>query len=555
MQITHKAGDNNYFVDLNNSELMIDPGKLSAHNENDIKLIDTNNSQIMRFGVERDFFMKTILEGFINTCQVATESKKIVMDFSSPNIAKPFHVGHLRSTIIGNFIANVNKHFNNSVTKINYLGDWGTQFGLLQYGLKAKNIDVQELRNDPIKKLYETYVLANKLAATDENVQIEARKYFADIEQGRVDLGSWKRIREVTVQELQKVYQRLGISFDEYHWESDYNGKAIKDLMTSLEEKNILKTDESGKKVARVKDRNVTVLKSDNSTLYLSRDIAALIDRYKRYNFDEMLYIVDNAQTDHFAAVFDIVNQVNSKCASGCKHVKFGRIKGMSTRSGNAVFLNDILNEAKLKMAEQQQQSKSKNLCSFIVYIMMLNLLDLILLFSMNFSLSTDTRSAAMDEVTCDTLGTTAVIINDLKQKRQRDYVFEWDRALQSEGDSGIKLQYLHCRLWSLEKNCGVAITDQCSPEYLQEPIVSDVIAELAKFDDMLLRAKNEYEACIIVNYLFRLSRQVNRMFNELNVKNVEPDLAAQRLLVFYSARQVVKRGLEILGVQPLFEM
>lgn len=167
----------------------------------------------------------------------------------------------------------------------------------------------------------------------------------------------------------------------------------------------------------------------------------------------------------------------------------------------------------------------------------------------------TDTRSTAMDEATCDILGTTAVIINDLKQKRQRDYVFEWDKALQSEGDSGIRLQYLHCRLWSLEKNCGVRIPNECTPGCLPEPIVSNVIAELAKFDDILNRAKNEHEACVIVNYLFRLARHVNRMFNELNVKNVDANLASQRLLVFHCARLVVKNGLEILGVKPLYEM
>lgn len=160
-----------------------------------------------------------------------------------------------------------------------------------------------------------------------------------------------------------------------------------------------------------------------------------------------------------------------------------------------------------------------------------------------------------MTEETCDILGTTAVIINDLKQRRQKDYKFEWDRALQSEGDSGIKLQYLHCRLWSLEQNCGVPLPDVCDPKYVPEEIVGDVVAELARFEDVLQRSLEEYEACILVNYLFRLARHVNRMFNELKVKNVSQDIAAQRLLLFHSARLVVKTSLEILGVKPLFEM
>lgn len=197
------------------------------------------------------------------------------------------------------------------------------------------------------------------MASNDENVQQEARKYFANIEQGKTSLENWRKIREITVQELERVYNRLGIHFDTYNWESDYNGNAIKEVIRLLEENNIISETEEGKKVAQFRGKDITVLKSDHSTLYLSRDIAALLDRYDKYEFEEMLYVVDNAQSDHFAAVFDIVKQINSKCANACEHVKFGRIKGMSTRMGNVVFLNDILDEAKHKMQEQQKASKS----------------------------------------------------------------------------------------------------------------------------------------------------------------------------------------------------
>lgn len=490
---------------------------------------DTGQNQIsindLSFQVEKKTFTQRILESFKSPQpRQKVKPKKIVIDFSSPNIAKPFHAGHLRSTIIGNFIANINTYFDNHVTRLNYLGDWGTQFGLLQYGLRAKNIDVNDLKNDPIRSLYDIYVYANKLASNDENVQNEARRFFSDIEQGRMSLENWKNIRQVTVQELEKVYQRLGIHFDAYHWESDYNGGAIKDLMTSLQNKNIIQKDESGKIVAKVNNREVAVLKSDNSTLYLSRDIAALLDRYKQFDFDKMLYVVDNAQTDHFAALFEIVKQIDQKCTDGCEHIKFGRLKGMSTRTGNVVFLNDIFDEAKKKMHEKQALSKN-------------------------------TRSGAMNEETCDILGTSAVLLNDLKQKRQKDYTFSWDKALQSEGDSAIKLQYLHCRLWSLEQNCGVSLPDDCDPNYIPEEVIGDVIAELAGFEHSLHRSLEEYEACILVNYLFRLARHVNRMFNEIRVKNVDSDLAAQRLLVFHCSRIVLKTGLEILGIRPLNEM
>lgn len=327
-----------------------------------------NNPELVQVNVDRGTFIQDILESItFNKLQTDVITKKIVIDFSSPNIAKPFHAGHLRSTIIGNFIANINKHFNNKVTKINYLGDWGTQFGLLQYGLKSKGIDTDKLSDDPVKTLYDAYVYANQIAKQDETVHEEAKKYFSDIEQGKMDLENWKKIRELTVQELENVYQRLGIQFDAYHWESDYNYLAIRDLMTSLESQKVITVDNTGKKVAKINNKDVTVLKSDNATLYLSRDIAALLDRYKRYNFDKMLYVVDNAQTDHFAAVFNIVKNINNKCTEGCEHIKFGRIKGMSTRTGNVVFLNDILDEAKQKMHEKQLQSKSKYVCYLLI--------------------------------------------------------------------------------------------------------------------------------------------------------------------------------------------
>ncbi|XP_038213225.1 probable arginine--tRNA ligase, mitochondrial [Zerene cesonia] len=514
-RLTYKHTENIYVVNLSSNEST----QISEQAR------QKKDSESLLFEVDRNLVIKNVLDGIKQKENVIPENpKKIVIDYSSPNIAKPFHVGHLRSTIIGNFIANINTHFNNKVTKINYLGDWGTQFGLLQYGLKAKNVTVDELKKNSFSTLYNIYVETNKLAATDENIQNEAKKYFSDIEQGNADLETWRYIRDITVKELQNVYKRLGITFDHYEWESDYNGGAIKDLMQLLEKRNIITTHASGKKVATVNDRDVTVLKSDNSTLYISRDIAALLSRYKRYNFDEMLYVVDNAQTDHFNALIEIVKKLNSKCAMGCRHIKFGRIQGMSTRKGNVIFLNDILDEAKAKMHEKQLQSKN-------------------------------TRSSAMNEETCDILGTTAVIINDLKQKRQKDYVFDWDRALQSEGDSGVKLQYLHCRLWSLEKNSGVSLPDFCYPEYLEEEIIGEVVAELACFDNILHKAYLENEACIIVNYLFRLSRYVNRMFNEVRVKGVSNDIASQRLLVFFAVRQVVNTALKILGVKPLNEM
>lgn len=355
IHISYKHKEKSFLVNLSNN-------RTQNFEDTGQEAIGTmsNSQKQYNFKVDRETMIQNVLKGVINKSpQLEIAPQKVVIDFSSPNIAKPFHAGHLRSTIIGNFIANINKHFSNNVTKINYLGDWGTQFGMLQYGLRAKNIDISNLNNAPIKTLYEAYVYANKLAANDENIQQEARKYFADIEQGKTQLDSWKKIRQLTIEEIENIYQRLGIQFDAYLWESDYNGGVIKSLMDSLEMSNIIRRDESGKKVAEANGRTVTILKSDDTTLYLSRDIASLLDKFEKYKFDKMLYVVDNAQTDHFAALFDIMRRINKEIANGCEHVKFGRIKGMSTRTGNVVFLNDILDEAKRKMHEKQLQSRS----------------------------------------------------------------------------------------------------------------------------------------------------------------------------------------------------
>lgn len=379
IQFTYKLIDNNFFVDINNCETLR-KDIVKGCSEIGMKILESDNPHQIRILVKRNIFIKEVLNQFLYELpQIETQKRRIVIDYSSPNIAKPFHVGHLRSTIIGNFIANINKYYNEDITRINYLGDWGTQFGLLQYGLKINNINLNHLKKDPMQCLFNAYVNANKLAENNDNVHKEARNYFTEIEQGKSDLKNWKTIRDVTVQELQKIYKRLGITFDDYHWESDYNGTSIKGLMALLESNNILYTDDNGKKIANVNNRKVAVLKSDNSTLYLSRDIAALIDRYTRYNFNEMLYVVDNSQTDHFNALFDIVKRFEPKCAEGCKHIKFGRIKGMSTRSGNVIFLNDILDEAKEKMHDQQLLSKSKKLLTFFKIVMRLDCSHLML--------------------------------------------------------------------------------------------------------------------------------------------------------------------------------
>lgn len=295
-------------------------------------------------------------------CLQTLDPETILIEFSSPNIAKPFHMGHLRSTIIGNCISNLLQRVNHRVHRINYLGDWGTQFGFLALGMELNNVTEAQMQHNPIQHLFEAYVLANRSAETDSSLGEKARTIFCDLENGSTsNLDNWQRYREHTVTELRSMYGRLGVRFDEYCWESDYRRTNIqRTVLDEMLRRGVLRREDDDRLTVRVGDRIVPVMKSDGTTLYLARDIAALGERAQKHSFDRMLYVVDNSQFDHFNALFDVGRQMAIPGVAGAKHVKFGRIRGMSTRKGNVVFLTDILNEARDIMHQKQRDAKSE---------------------------------------------------------------------------------------------------------------------------------------------------------------------------------------------------
>lgn len=330
---------------------------------NNAIICERKNHKLLSFNVNRDNFVKEILEAnsSVVSAPIIGDNKNIIIEFSSPNIAKPFHVGHLRSTIIGNCIANINIYLRRNVTKINYLGDWGTQLGFVLLGMKLTNTTQDDIEKDPIKKLYSAYVMANKLSETDSSVLENAKNIFHNLENGDVDgLKNWELIKKYTIDEFEKTYQRIGIKFDEYNWESSYNYSKIQDVIAVMDKLNILKIDDEGRKVISINDKkNLSIIKSDGSTLYITRDIAAAIDRYNKYNFDEMYYVAGNEQFDHFNNLSIILDKMKLNFSHKIHHVKFGKIKGMSSRKGTAVFLSDILDEAKAEMKDQQTKTSS----------------------------------------------------------------------------------------------------------------------------------------------------------------------------------------------------
>ncbi|XP_042860546.1 probable arginine--tRNA ligase, mitochondrial [Penaeus japonicus] len=467
-----------------------------------------------------------ILKSFQRNGHTSALPRKIYTRFS-PNIAKPFHVGHLRSTILGNFIANLHAAFGHQVTRINYLGDWGTQFGLLKYGYDSKNMKENNLEDNAIKKLYDVYVWANERAAEDPNIYNIAREIFSEIEKGnRQELETWKLFRRVSIEDLKKIYFRLNVRFDEFHGESMYNATICNEVVKEMEEKGLLQLMDDGRKVYQVNAKQkVTIVKSDGSSIYLTRDVAGAVDRYKRYGFTKMYYVVDNSQTDHFHALFDILKRLGKDWAKSLEHIKFGRILGMSTRKGNVVFLQDLLNEAQGIMKENQ----------------------------LNTNTTKETEKCSSE--TADIVAVSAVLIADMKQRRQKDYVFSWNKALQSRGDTGVKMQYVHCRLVSLEENCGMQYVDQVDLSYLSEAEAQNVIREIARFDEVLMETYKELEPCVLVNYLLKFCGIVNGAFKTLKVKSSPAEVAEARLALFIAARHTLAAGMKILGLRPLRKM
>lgn len=320
------------------------------------------------FHLDKSSFFTSILanstENPIDYRLIDEPPENIIVEYSSPNIAKPFHIGHLRSTIIGNFIANVFSTYGHNVTRINYLGDWGTQFGYLKLGMEMSNCTDEEIAKDPIRHLFNGYVQANRVAESDPEFALKARTVFSQMENGNLpDLDAWHQYRRYTVNEMANVYGRLGVKFDAYSWESDYRKVNILKHLEQMRKSGFLQQESDGKESFMVDDNTrAPILKSDGSTLYLTRDIAAIIDRQEKFRFDRMYYVAGNEQHQHFDTLFKIAKTLGIRNADKLHHVKFGKVEKMSTRKGNVVFLNDILDEMRDLMYNKQIMSPSNSI-------------------------------------------------------------------------------------------------------------------------------------------------------------------------------------------------
>ncbi|XP_052817252.1 uncharacterized protein LOC128243495 [Mya arenaria] len=473
------------------------------------------------------------LYGFVDEQARHENSKKtVVVEYSSPNIAKPFHMGHLRSTILGHFLSNLYERHGWNVVRLNYLGDWGTQFGLLAMAFK-KYGDEKKLEEDPLQHLFEIYVSVNKDVSQDPHkINDEAVETFRKMEEGDSELlAVWERLKDISLNEYEKVYKRLGIEFTEHHSESMYT-KAGLAVIEDLKQQGLLRIDKHGRGYVEIQRKgravDVVVLKSNGTTLYITRELGALIDRIKRYNFDKIHYVVENGQNLHFEhlhGIMSIMPEFKDRLNEDL-HVKFGRIHGMSTRAGNVVFLKDILDEGRNIMMKTLKDKRTTKV--------------------------TEEEHPEIAEELCRS----AMFAQDMGQKRVKSYPFSWERVLNFSQDSGPYLNYCHSRLCGIERNNPWTVQEDVAIDHLLTMKSAEQLCEhLEQYNEAVSKSLTHLEPYVIVKYLYTLCHLVNAAYKKCNVSTAEEQEAQAYLQMFNASRLVLANGMTLLGLRPLEKM
>ncbi|KAJ2007792.1 arginyl-tRNA synthetase [Coemansia thaxteri] len=486
----------------------------------------------INFRINREAFSRSVLSTVFKTQEKFGwtndgAGKRVIVEFSSPNIAKSFHAGHLRSTIIGNFIYRLYKANGWDAISMNYLGDWGKQYGLLAVGFDRFGNE-ERLAEDPILHLYDVYVAINAAAKDDDSIHDEARLYFRRMEDGdETALALWRRFRDFSIAKYKDTYARLGVHFDVYSGESQV-GEGMTRAMDMLAETGLLVESDGAKLVdlEKYKLGKAVVQKRDGTTLYLTRDIGAAIERYETYNFDKIIYVVASQQDQHLKQLFKTLELLGLPYANRFQHVNYGMVNGMSTRRGTVVFLDDMLQDCKDNMHAVMRKDEDKY------------------------------NRVSDPEHTADVLGISAMIVQDMIANRIKDYDFNWKRILSYEGATGPYVQYTHTRLCSIERKAELEITDNVDYSHLTGEAAHEIISLVSQYPDILASALRSLEPCTVVQYMLALSRAVSSALEVLRVLR-QPDVEVSKayLLTFWSARVVLGNALTLIGLEPLTRM
>ena len=453
------------------------------------------------------------------------EGKNVTLDYSSPNIAKSFSIGHLRSTMIGNSIKLILKKCGYNTFAINYLGDWGTQFGKMIVAYKKWG-DLDKITKDPINELTKLYVKFHEEAEKDPSLEDEGREAFRQMELNNKEyLDLWKWIRQESLKESEQIYDLLDISFDSYNGEAFYNDK-MDDVIKELEDKKLLVDDQGAKIVHRGDDMPPALIKrSDGGSLYITRDLAAVFYRKKEYKFDKILYVVGNEQKLHFEQLKRLIAKMGYDFADEVNHVNFGLYltngKKASTRKGNVTKLIDVLNTA-IKLAYDLIDQKNPDLKN--------------------------------KEEIAKYVGIAAIVFGDLKNFRGLDVEFNLEQSVKFEGQTGPYLQYTGVRIASILRDKTFDITN-CDTSLFEKPHYFELAKEVAAFRGTVERAANELAPSVIAKYLLGLAQSFNKFYS-LEKINVEDERVRNtNFALAKSVRIVLNEGLRLLGIHYLEEM
>ena len=454
------------------------------------------------------------------------KGKNIVIDYSAPNIAKPFHIGHLRSTVIGGALYNIYQYLGYHTIGVNHLGDYGTQFGKLIEGYKlwGKEYNIEE---DPINELTKIYIRINQVCKEDENVLEQCRMNFKLLEDGDPYCTEiWEKFRSLSLKEFQKVYDLLGSHFDSWNGEAFYSDKMPEVIETLEKTGNLIES--QGAKIIDLEDKGINtpciIQKSNGSTTYATRDLAAILYRARTYDFNKALYVVSYEQTLHFKQVFEVAKLlgIDEKYTNGLKHVPFGMVSlptgKMSTREGNIVKLEELLNES-ITRAKEIIEEKNPEL-------------------------------EDKDEV-AKKVGVGAVIFNDLSNSRIKDEVFDWNQILNFQGETGPYVQYTYVRTKSVLEKAGYMPTiEEIKFDKLLDEASKNIIKLIYNFENILIQVTEKEEPSILSRYLIDLAKAFSNFYNDNKILVEDKEVQNARVYLTYAVGKVLKTGANLLGIE-----
>lgn len=447
------------------------------------------------------------------------QGKNVTIDMSSPNIAKPMSMGHLRSTVIGNALSLILKKINYHTININHLGDWGTQFGKLIVAYQKWG-DEAKVKADPVNELVKLYVEFHERAEEDPSLDDEGRAAFKRLEEHDPEMIQlWTWFKDESLKEFDKVYKMLNVHFDHYTGESFYNDK-MNEIVDLLEEKGLSEIDQ-GSLIVRLDEYDLPpalIKKSDGATLYITRDLATAYYRHRTYHFDQSLYVVGNEQSNHFKQLKAVLEKMGNDWAQSMHHIPFGLItvggKKLSTRKGKIILLEEVLNEA-IRLASEQIEAKNPDLPN--------------------------------KEEVAHQVGVGAVVFHDLKNDRTNNFDFELEEVVQFEGETGPYVQYTHARIHSIlsryEQNIDLTAALSLTDDYSWE-----LVKKLQAYPSTIVRAAERYEPSIISKYVIQLAQFFNRYYANVRILNDDEELNA-RMALLNAVATVIKDGLSLLGV------